>query len=172
MAKYNFHVNRRAVTTESWDPDQPLLYVLRNSLGLHGPKFGCGLGQCGACTVLIGATATRSCQVSIKQAAGRSVTTIEGLGTPEKPSRVQAAFIARCALVTAVPKNGAGQTQGGGAEVPRRSLDPKQVDSFLAIHADGTVTLYTSRVDVGTGISTAMTQMAAEELGIPVERIE
>jgi nicotinate dehydrogenase subunit A len=94
MAKYNFRVNGRAVTIDSWDPDQPLLYVLRNGLSLHGPKFGCGLSQCGACTVLLDGKAVRSCVTPVRQAAGHAVTTIEGLGTPEKPDPVQAAFIA------------------------------------------------------------------------------
>ncbi len=61
--------------------------------GLHGPKFGCGLGQCGACTVLIDGKAVRSCMTPVRQVAGKSVTTIEGLGTPEKPDALQAAFI-------------------------------------------------------------------------------
>src|SRR5690242_21188106 len=94
MAKYNFHVNRRAVTVESWDPDQPLLYVLRNALGLHAAKFGCGLGQCGACTVLLDGRAVRSCQVPISDIEGQAITTLEGLGTPEAPHPLQAAFIA------------------------------------------------------------------------------
>src|SRR5438132_7578677 len=94
MPNFKLRVNGRATTVESWDPAQPLLYVLRNSLGLHGPKFGCGLGQCGACTVLIDGKATRSCITSVKQAQGHAITTIEGLGSPEKPDPVQAAFIA------------------------------------------------------------------------------
>ena len=71
----------------------------------------------------------------------------------------------------ALPQIGAAQSPAAGGD-PAKSLDPKDADSFLAIHADGSVTLYTSRVDVGTGIRIAMTQMAAEELGVPVERIE
>jgi nicotinate dehydrogenase subunit A len=94
LAKYSFQVNRRRVTVESWDPDQPLLYVQRNSLGLHAAKFGCGLGQCGACSILIDGKVARSCQTSVKQAVGRSITTLEGLGSPEKPDPIQAAFIA------------------------------------------------------------------------------
>src|SRR5207249_4970072 len=82
------------VQVDSWDPVQPLLYVLRDTLGLHGPKFGCGLSQCGACTVLLDGRATRSCVTAVRLAAGRSVTTLEGLGSPDKPHRVQAAFIA------------------------------------------------------------------------------
>src|SRR5262245_40650289 len=94
MPKYSFRVNGRAVSVDSWDPAQPLLYILRNALGLHAVKFGCGLGQCGACTVLVDGRATRSCSMPVAQAAGRAVTTLEGLGTPEKPDKVQAAFIA------------------------------------------------------------------------------
>jgi nicotinate dehydrogenase subunit A len=91
---YSFRVNGRRVSVESWDPDQPLLYVLRNQLGLHGAKYGCGLGQCGACTVLVDGRPAFSCLTPVQQIADRRVTTIEGLGTPEKPDRVQAAFVA------------------------------------------------------------------------------
>jgi len=94
MASYTFRVNGRRERVESWDPDQPLLYLLRNALNLHGPKFGCGLGQCGACTVLMDGAAVRSCSLPVSAAQGKSITTIEGIGTPEKPDRVQAAFIA------------------------------------------------------------------------------
>jgi len=93
MPSFKLRVNGRAVTVDSWDPAQPLLYVLRNTIGLHGPKFGCGLGQCGACTVLIDGKAARSCSIPIRQAQGHTITTIEGLGSPEKPNPVQAAFI-------------------------------------------------------------------------------
>ena len=78
---------------DSWDAEQPLLYVLRNGLRLHGAKFGCGLGQCGACSVLLDGKITRSCMTPVRTVAGRAVTTIEGLGTPEKPDAVSAAFI-------------------------------------------------------------------------------
>jgi nicotinate dehydrogenase subunit A len=94
MPTYKLRVNGQAVSVDSWDPDQPLLYILRNALGLHGPKFGCGLSQCGACTVLIDGKAVRSCSTPVKQAVDRAVTTIEGLGTTEKPDAIQAAFIA------------------------------------------------------------------------------
>jgi nicotinate dehydrogenase subunit A len=106
MAKYAFQLNGRPVSVDSWDPAQPLLYVLRNSLGQHGPKFGCGLGQCGACTVLIDGQAMRSCVTPVKTAVGRSVTTLEGLGTPEKPDAVQAAFIAEQAAQCGYCTNG------------------------------------------------------------------
>ena len=75
------------------DPETPLLYVLRNDLGLTGTKFGCGLGQCGSCTVLVGGQAVRSCLLPVQAVAGQAVTTIERLGSPERPHPLQAAFI-------------------------------------------------------------------------------
>jgi nicotinate dehydrogenase subunit A len=72
----------------------PLLYILRNDLQLNGAKFGCGLAQCGACTVLVDGEPTRSCSIPAGAVQGRAITTIEGLGTVEKPHPVQAAFIA------------------------------------------------------------------------------
>jgi len=75
------------------EPDTPLLYVLRDDLALHGPKFGCGLGQCGACTVLLDGAAARSCVVPVSRAAGRNLVTLEGLGSSERPHPVQHAFI-------------------------------------------------------------------------------
>jgi len=75
------------------DPDTPLLYVLRDDLGLNGAKFGCGLGQCGACTVVIDGTAEFSCITPISVLPGRKITTIEGLGTAEEPGPLQRAFI-------------------------------------------------------------------------------
>ena len=86
-------VNGKSVKVSVDDPEMPLLYALRNDLGLHGPRFGCGLGQCGACTVLIDGKATRSCVTPIEKVAGKKITTLEGLGTPAKPHRLQAAFI-------------------------------------------------------------------------------
>ena len=75
------------------EPDTPLLYVLRNDLALNGAKFGCGLGQCGACTVIVDGAAVFSCLTPIALLPGRRVTTIEGLGTPDVPSPMQRAFI-------------------------------------------------------------------------------
>jgi len=106
MPAYKFKLNGHATTADSWDPAQPLLYVLRNDMGLHGPKFGCGLAQCGACTVLVDGKAVRSCVTQIKQVAGKEVTTLEGLGTPEKPDIVQAAFIAEAAAQCGYCTNG------------------------------------------------------------------
>jgi nicotinate dehydrogenase subunit A len=75
------------------DPITPLLYVLRNDLQLNSPRFGCGLGQCGACTVVVDGQPVFSCQIPISLLEGRAITTLEGLGTEETPGRVQKAFI-------------------------------------------------------------------------------
>jgi nicotinate dehydrogenase subunit A len=77
----------------SADPDTALLYVLRNDLELNGPKYGCGLGECGACAVLIDGVAARSCVIPISGCAGRAIVTLEGLGSRERPDPVQDAFI-------------------------------------------------------------------------------
>jgi nicotinate dehydrogenase subunit A len=83
---------RQAIVTA--EPDTPLLYVLRNDLELNGAKFGCGLGQCGACTVLVEGQPVRSCVTELSAVAGRPITTLEGLGTPDRLHKLQRAFIA------------------------------------------------------------------------------
>src|SRR6185436_8705619 len=92
MASFTLQVNgsARSVTAEG---DTPLLYVLRNDLALNGPKFGCGMAQCGACTVLVDGRPARSCVTPVSAAAKGSITTIEGLGTLEKLHPLQKAFI-------------------------------------------------------------------------------
>lgn len=92
MAHYPLRVNG-ATKTVSVEPDTPLLYVLRNDLELNGPKFGCGLAQCGACTVLVDGRTVRSCVAPVSAVAKAQITTIEGLGTLEKPHPLQRAFI-------------------------------------------------------------------------------
>jgi nicotinate dehydrogenase subunit A len=90
----SLNVNGRSVTVEVDDPDMPLLYALRDNLALHGPRFGCGLAQCGACTVHVDGKAVRSCVRPLSSlGADSKVVTLEGLGTPEKPHPVQTAFI-------------------------------------------------------------------------------
>ena len=92
MANFTFRVNNRAVSVDV-DPSTPLLYVLADELALNGPKFGCGLGQCGACTVIVKGQAIRSCITPVKTVAGGEITTLEGLGTPDNPHPIQQAFI-------------------------------------------------------------------------------
>jgi nicotinate dehydrogenase subunit A len=87
------HVNGKAQAIEIDDPDMPLLYALRDDLGLNNPRFGCGLGQCGACTVHVDGRAVRSCVTPVAAVAGRPITTLAGLGTPEHPHPVQTAWI-------------------------------------------------------------------------------
>jgi nicotinate dehydrogenase subunit A len=88
------NVNGKLATLELDDPDMPLLYALRNDLGLHAPRFGCGLGQCGACTVHVDGKAVRSCQKALSSlSAEHKIVTLEGLGTPDKLHPVQKAFI-------------------------------------------------------------------------------
>jgi nicotinate dehydrogenase subunit A len=94
MPTLMLQVNGEPRTVDVRDPDEPLLYVLRNALQLTGAKYGCGLGQCGACTVIVDGEAVRSCRMPVSKAAGRKVTTIEGLGAPDRPHPLQAAFIA------------------------------------------------------------------------------
>src|SRR2546425_9842096 len=105
MASFRLLVNGKTQSV-SVEPGTPLLYVLRNDLELNGPKFGCGLAQCGACTVLLDGKPVRSCVTPVQQVAGHAVTTLEGLGTPEKPDRVQAAFIAEQAAQCGYCTNG------------------------------------------------------------------
>ncbi len=94
MAKKSLNVNGKRVSISYDDPQMPLLYALRDNLGLHGPRFGCGLGQCGACTVHIDGTAVRSCVTPIDTVTDKQkVVTLEGLGSPQKPHPVQKAFI-------------------------------------------------------------------------------
>lgn len=94
MPTYTLHVNRTRRRVDVWDPAEPLLYALRNGLGLTGAKPGCGLGQCGSCTVLVDDQPARSCMLPVSAAVGHRITTVEGLGTRAKPDALQAAFIA------------------------------------------------------------------------------
>lgn len=91
--KVSLHVNGKSQEIDVADPSTPLLYVLRDNLGLHGPRFGCGLGQCGACMVHIDGRATFSCVLPVTAVGDRKVTTLEGLMEGGKPNKLQQAFI-------------------------------------------------------------------------------
>ena len=106
MPAVSFIVHGASRAVDAWDPEMPLLYALRNDLGLHAAKFGCGLGQCGSCTVLLDDAPARSCMVRLTDVAGRRVVTAEGLGSPERPHPVQAAFIAEQATQCGYCTNG------------------------------------------------------------------
>jgi nicotinate dehydrogenase subunit A len=92
MKRIKLKVNGRDHTVEV-DPETPLLFVLNDNLGLRGPRFGCGMAQCGACSVIIRGEVVRSCVKPVSAVGGEEVTTLEGLGTPEKPDSIQQAFI-------------------------------------------------------------------------------
>ena len=92
MSTINLKVNGRAHAVDV-DPATPLLYVLSDDLALRGPKLGCGLGQCGACTVIVRGRAIRACVTPVSTVSGADITTLEGLGTPENPHPIQKAFI-------------------------------------------------------------------------------
>ena len=92
MSSINLTVNGKPHTVDV-DPATPLLYVLSDDLALRGPKFGCGLGQCGACTVIVKGRAVRSCVTPVSSVSGAEITTLEGLGTIDRPHPIQKAFI-------------------------------------------------------------------------------
>jgi nicotinate dehydrogenase subunit A len=92
MARISLKVNGKMRTVEA-DPSTPLLYVLRDELGLHGPRFGCGLGQCGACSVLVDGNSMRSCMIPASSMQNKSITTLEGLGSVAHPHAIQSAFV-------------------------------------------------------------------------------
>jgi nicotinate dehydrogenase subunit A len=105
MARASLRVNGKFHVVDV-DPDCPLLYVLRDDLQLNNPRFGCGLGQCGACTVIVDNNAVRSCMLPVSRAAGKEILTLEGLGTPERPDPVQRAFIEKQAFECGFCLNG------------------------------------------------------------------
>src|SRR5689334_10587783 len=92
MSVFTLKVNGQSHTVDV-DPTTPLLYVLSDDLALKGPKFGCGLGQCGSCTAIVNGRAVRSCRTPVSTVNGAEIVTLEGLGTPEKPHPIQKAFI-------------------------------------------------------------------------------
>jgi nicotinate dehydrogenase subunit A len=105
MSAITLKVNGRTHSVDI-DPATPLLYVLSDDLELKGPKFGCGLGQCGACTVIVKGQAIRSCVTTVKAVEGAEITTLEGIGTIEKPHPIQKAFIAEQAAQCGFCLNG------------------------------------------------------------------
>jgi nicotinate dehydrogenase subunit A len=105
MSVLNLKVNGRAHSIDI-DPATPLLYVLSDDLELRGPKFGCGLGQCGSCTVIVKGQAVRSCITPVGTVAGSEITTLEGLGSIEKPHAIQQAFIDEQAMQCGFCVNG------------------------------------------------------------------
>ena len=125
----NLKVNGSTRSVDA-DPETPLLYVLRNDLELNGAKFGCGLSQCGACTVLINGAAVRSCVMPIGFLGQNEITTIEGLGTLEKPHPLQTAFIEEQAAQCGYCINGMIMS---AADLLKRNPQPKEDDVRAAL---------------------------------------
>ena len=129
MARFNLNVNGEARVVDV-DPDTPLLYVLRDNLALKGPKFGCGLAQCGACTVHVAGEAVRSCVLAVDALKDRAVTTLEGLGTSAKPSKLQQAFIDEQAVQCGYCVNGMIMTS---AALLAKNKSPSEADIRAAL---------------------------------------
>jgi nicotinate dehydrogenase subunit B len=227
----DLHVNGevRRVTV---DPETPLLYVLRNDLGLKGPKYGCGNEQCGACKVLVDGAAVPSCQLPVQQVAGVEVTTVEGLGAGSDLHPLQEAFLeeqaGQCAYCTAgmliaaqgllnrrryptddeiaealgdnlcrcgvydrirrairlrigrpvwdpiyeVRSAPPAQLTHIAGELPGSLHQTPELDAWVRINTDGTITIFSGKVELGQGIKTALAQIAAEELDVTAARIQ
>jgi nicotinate dehydrogenase subunit A len=130
MPQYQLSVNGQRRSVQA-DADTPLLYVLRDQLELNGPKYGCGLGQCGACTVHVNGQATRSCLLPISTLSNKAVTTLEGLGTSKAPAKIQQAFIDEQAAQCGYCTNGMIMTSAALLKAtPNPSLE--QIQSALA----------------------------------------
>ena len=128
--QFKLNVNGKAHSV-TVDPQMPLLYALRDDLGMHEPRFGCGLAQCGACTVLLNGEPARSCSVPVSAVKGK-VTTVEGLGTPEKPHPLQAAFVAEQAAQCGYCVNGMIMTASAFL-----AQNPKPSDAQIRAALDG-----------------------------------
>jgi nicotinate dehydrogenase subunit A len=127
----SFNLNGRPVTVQIDDPKMPLLYALRDDLGLHGPRFGCGLNQCGACTVHLEGKPIRSCVTPVSTVAHRRVVTLEGLGTQQRLHPLQQAFIDEQAMQCGYCMNGMIMQAAGLLQENRHPSDD-QIRSALA----------------------------------------
>ncbi len=155
MASISFQVNGRPQKVDA-DPDTPLLWVLRDNLNLTGTKFGCGIGQCGACTVHLDGNPTRSCSIAISDVAGKSVTTIEGL-SPDRGSAIQQAWIAE-----QVPQCGycqSGQIMAAAALLAR---NPKPSDAAIDRAMSGNICRCGTYLRIRRAIHRAAGQLKAE----------
>ena len=129
MPRYTLKVNGKPQAVNV-DADTPLLYVLRDDLALNGPKFGCGLGQCGACTVHVDGVATRSCLLPVSTLAGKAITTLEGLGSAGKPAKLQQAFIDEQAVQCGYCVNGMIMTSAALLAVNPKPSDAQIKDAL------------------------------------------
>ena len=230
IERVEFIVNGKARALDL-DPQTPLLYVLREDLGLKGAKYGCGLEQCGACKVLVDGADLPSCQLPVSHVAGLNISTVEGLGDAEELHPLQEAFIeeqaAQCGFCSAgmivaaqgllnrVPYPSDEQIRAAlannlcrcgvydrvrraiklrigrpeadkiyetvtapplrepaqAAEISPSLLSQPELDAWLRVNEDETVTIFSGKVELGQGIKTALAQIAADELDLALERI-
>lgn len=133
MAQISFQLNGQPVSVSVNDPAMPLLYALRNDLNLQGPRYGCGLGQCGACTVHIEGAAARSCLIPVGSVAGKAVTTLEGLATRDALHALQKAFIDEQALQCGYCTNGMIMQ---AADLLNRKAKPSEAEIRQALDAN------------------------------------
>jgi nicotinate dehydrogenase subunit A len=154
VATFRFVVDNRSVSVSS-EAEMPLLYALRNDLGLNNPHFGCGLAQCGACTVHLNGEPVRSCVMPVSAAAGKTVTTIKGLGTPQKPHPLQAAYVAEQVPQCGYCVNGWIMT---AAAVLKKN--PKASDAELRDALSGLKCRCGTHVSILRAIKRAQSQMA------------
>jgi nicotinate dehydrogenase subunit A len=132
MAAITLTVNGQRHTVDV-DPATPLLYILSDDLQLNGPKFGCGLGQCGCCAVMVNGQAMRSCVTPVSMVANRDVTTLEGLGTVEKPHPLQQAFIDEQAMQCGFCVNGVIMTAKAFLDRNPRATDAEIRDAMSTV---------------------------------------
>lgn len=221
-----------AARTVRVDPETPLLYVLRNDLHLKGPKYGCGLEQCGACKVLVDGQAVPSCQLPVKNVAGLEIVTVEGLGSDGRLHPLQEAFIeeqagqcgycaagmivaaqgllnrvrypsddeirealadnlCRCGVYERVRRaiklrigrpvweplydvtdRDASPFWEENASLPGSLIRNPELDAWLRINSDGSVTFFSGKVELGQGLKTALAQIGAEELDVSLDRVQ
>src|ERR1700683_473353 len=149
MAQIPLKVNGKTLVVDA-DPESPLLYALRDNAGLNNPRFGCGLGQCGACTVLVNRVPMRSCMLSVSRAGGKDITTLEGLGTPENPHPVQKAFIEEQAFQC-------GYCLNGWVLTTKALLDkhPHPTDDQVASAFEGLICRCGSHAQIATAVRLA-----------------
>src|SRR6266567_4762925 len=150
--------------------DTPLLYVLHNELHLHGPRFGCGLAQCGACSVLLDGKEIRSCVTPVAAVSGKAITTLEGLPALWAKERGTAAAspalhpLQQAWIDVQVPHCGycllgsglAAKASAAGPQATGYLPDPAQVDSWISVLADNTVVFKTSQIECGNGVTTGL----------------
>ncbi|MBI4469463.1 MAG: (2Fe-2S)-binding protein [Acidobacteria bacterium] len=163
MSTVNLKVNGRSVTVDV-DPTTPLLYILRNDLDLNGPRFGCGLGQCGACTVIVEGEAIRSCITPVETVQGFEITTLEGLEKDGKLDPVQQAWIDAAAMQCGTCQNG--QIMNAKALL---DINPHPTDQEIRLAMQGILCRCATYVRIQDAIRRAIPLVAAAKAAARME---